>query len=194
MDPPQRVIRGSVGALLQQRRQQPLSTAKTRTFASSARQLINRTTAAKSKPKVPTPAPSPSGPSEPSGPVAGGDGPSAASNLPVPSMNKEEPQEEKSGPSTAPTAEVNVHPVFDKGEISSFASVGKLRSAPDPANPQRVLWYMQLGEDQHGPLLPLHQLPSWVQQALSAEARLLLRPFSGSIMYSPLGSRRPRLR
>ena len=199
-DPPQREIRGSVGRLLQQRRQQPLvAAAKSNTFASrTARQLINRTTAAKSKPKasrIPAPASSIQGPSEPTEPsgsmvldppaakaaaaavaaaaAAAAKESSSTSTLPphTPASVevKEEPLMEEPGPSVRQTADTPgdyapelVHPVFDQGEICSFAAIGKMRSAPDPTNPDREIWHMQLGDDPAGPLLPLHQLPSWI--------------------------------
>ena len=57
-----------------------------------------------------------------------------------------------------------LHPVLIKGELRSFTTIGRLRSGPHPLDPETPLWYLRTGED--GPDMPLTHMPMWVKRAL----------------------------
>ena len=159
MEPPQpRIIKGSVGRMLQMKRGSAFSASGGKFRQGFANQLGRRATAAKSKPSG----------SNISLTVA------AQEDVSRPVQAPAEQAGETALPGSSPEL---VHPVLIKGELRSFTTIGRLRSGPHPLDPETPLWYLRTGED--GPDMPLTHMPMWVKRALQNFPK---RPGTGSAL------------
>ena len=143
VDAPPKHIKGSVGRMLQKRKQVKGEEAEEDPGGTSsdlaADKLIKRTTAAKTKAK-----------------------PEDIASTEC--AESTEGQQEEALPSSSSSRPELVLPVTLDGQLSHFTSAGTLRSGPHPHDPETTLWYLETTGA--APDIALTQMPVWVKQAL----------------------------